>query len=59
VYVGAKQNAGAGGTQATVEIDLYKGLKLKADVGSGGSTGATGAAGSNGTSVGLTYQFEY
>jgi translocation and assembly module TamB len=50
VYVGAKQGVGGNaGTQATVQIDITKGLKLETDAGSG--------AGSN--SVGLTYQFEY
>jgi translocation and assembly module TamB len=61
VYVGAKQGTSGGGTQATVQIDLTKGLKLETDVGTGGSS--TGAASSttssNGTSVGLTYQFQY
>jgi translocation and assembly module TamB len=66
VYVGAKQATSGGGTQATVQVDLTHGLKLEADVGTGGGS-ATGAASSttangtssNGTSVGLTYQFEY
>jgi translocation and assembly module TamB len=50
VYVGAKQGVGgSAGTQATVQIDITKGLKLETDAGSG--------AGSN--SVGLKYQFEY
>jgi translocation and assembly module TamB len=50
VYVGAKQGVGGNaGTQATVQIDITKGLKLETDAGSG--------AGSN--SVGLSYQFEY
>ena len=49
VYVGAKQGTTGGQTQATVQIDLYKGLKLETDVGSG----------QGGNSVGLTYEFEY
>jgi translocation and assembly module TamB len=59
VYVGAKQGVGIGGnktanstgndTQATVQIDITKRLKLETDVG----------AGSGSNSVGLTYQFEY
>ena len=58
VYLGARQNA-SGGTQATVQFDITKGLKLEATAGTG-SGSATGAAGSsNGSSVGLTYQFEY
>jgi translocation and assembly module TamB len=58
VYLGARQNA-SGGTQATVQFDITRGLKLEATAGSG-SGSATGAAGSsNGSSVGVTYQFEY
>jgi translocation and assembly module TamB len=45
IYVGA--------TQATVEINLYKGLKLDTATGTSGS--GSGAA----SSVGLTYQFNY
>jgi translocation and assembly module TamB len=60
VYVGAKQSASSGGTQATVQVDLAKGLKLETTAGSGGSGSATGASGStDGASVALTYQFEY
>ena len=60
VYLGARQKTDGTGTQATVQIDLYKGLKLKADVGSTASNApATGAAGDSGTNVGVTYQFEY
>jgi translocation and assembly module TamB len=60
VYLGARQKTDGTGTQATVQIDLYKGLKLKADVGStAGNAPATGAAGDSGTNVGVTYQFEY
>jgi translocation and assembly module TamB len=62
VYVGAKQATSGGGTQATVQIDLMKGLKLETDVGTGGATSATGASATddpNGTSVGLTYHFDY
>jgi translocation and assembly module TamB len=49
VYVGAKQGTSGNETQATVQIDLTKGLKLETDVGSG----------TGGNQVGLTYQFEY
>ena len=49
VYVGAKQGTTGGQTQATVQIDITKGLKLQTDVGTG----------QGGNSVGLTYQFEY
>ena len=49
VYLGAKQGTSGAQTQAQVQIDLYKGLKAETDVGTG----------SGGTSVGLSYQFEY
>jgi translocation and assembly module TamB len=59
VYVGAKQSASGTGTQATVQVDLAKGLKFETTAGSGSST-ATGAASSaDAASLGLTYQFEY
>ncbi len=63
VFVGAKQDtSGGGGTQAEVQIDLMKGLRLQTTVGTGGATSVTGATATNdpnGTSVGLTYQFHY
>jgi translocation and assembly module TamB len=60
VYVGAQQSATGSGTQATVQIDLAKGLKLQATAGSSGSSSATGSTSSeDAASVGLTYQFEY
>jgi len=59
VYVGAKQGTSGAGTQAQVQVDLWKGLKLETDVGTGGGTASTGAQDSNGTSIGLTYQFDY
>ena len=49
VYVGAKQGTSGAQTQAEVQIDLLKGLKLNSDVGSG----------PGGSNVGLTYQFQY
>ena len=49
VYVGAKQGTTGSQTQAVVQIDIYKGLKVETDVGSG----------AGGNSVGLTYQFQY
>lgn len=59
VFVGAKQGT-SGGTQAEVQIDLTKHLKLQTTVGSG-STPATGATPQNdpGSSLGLKYEFEY
>jgi translocation and assembly module TamB len=58
IYLGAQQSAN-GGTQATLQIDIAKGLKLNTTAGTGGNS-TTGAAGaSNGSSIGITYQFEY
>jgi translocation and assembly module TamB len=63
VYVGAQQSVTGTGTQAVVEVDLTKRLKLKATAGTSASStpqSATGAGDSaSGTSVGITYQFEY
>jgi translocation and assembly module TamB len=61
VYVGVQQGV-SGGSQAQVQIDLLKGLKLQGTVGTGGSpTGSETITPDNdpGSSVGLTYQFEY
>ncbi|HEY1724341.1 MAG TPA: translocation/assembly module TamB domain-containing protein [Steroidobacteraceae bacterium] len=59
VFVGAKQST-AGVTQAEVQIDLTRSLKLQSTVGTGGGT-VQGATPQNdpGNSVGLIYQFEY
>jgi translocation and assembly module TamB len=57
VYLGVRQSA-SGGSQARVQFDLTKRLKLDATAGTGSSS-ATGAGDSNGSGVGLTYQFEY
>jgi translocation and assembly module TamB len=53
VYVGAQQSATGQGTQATVQINLLKGLQLQT------STGTSTAGAGNSSSVGLTYQFNY
>jgi translocation and assembly module TamB len=53
IYVGATQATNGQGTQATVQVNLYKGLKLQT------ATGTTGASSGNSSSVGLTYQFNY
>ena len=61
VYVGTKQTAGgAGGSQVQVQIDLTRHLKLNSALGAGGAT-AQGATPQNdpGSSIGLSYQFEY
>lgn len=64
VFLGARQNA-SGSTQATVQVDLYKGLKLEGTAGTGTGT-ATGSSNttfdpssSGGTGAGITYQFQY
>jgi translocation and assembly module TamB len=59
VYLGAKQSASGGGTQASMQIDIAKGLKLEATAGTGEASAVGTAGASNGTSLGLTYQFEY
>ncbi|HVO72375.1 MAG TPA: translocation/assembly module TamB domain-containing protein, partial [Aggregatilineaceae bacterium] len=56
VYVGTKQGVSGTGSQATVQIDIAKGLKLEGSVGTGPPSGA---AGSGTNSVGVIYQFEY
>ena len=59
VYLGATQSASGTGTQATVQVDIAKGLKAVTTAGSS-TASATGAASSgDAASVGLTYQFEY
>jgi translocation and assembly module TamB len=59
VYVGAKQST-LGPTQAQVQIDLTKKLKLQATLGNGGGT-VQGATPQNdpGSNAGIAYQFEY
>ncbi|MGH7075942.1 MAG: translocation/assembly module TamB domain-containing protein [Stellaceae bacterium] len=60
VYVGAKQGI-SGGTQAQVQIDITKHLKAQTTLGYGNGAPVTGITPQNdpGSSVGLTYQFEY
>ena len=60
VYVGTRQGLN-GGTQARVQIDLTRHLKLDTLIGTGGGTPATGTTIDNdpGSSVGLTWQFDY
>ncbi len=60
VYVGARQSTSGAGTQAQVQIDLTRRLKLQTVVGTGGSvTGTTTPENDPGSSVGLKYQFQY
>jgi translocation and assembly module TamB len=60
VYVGTKQSTSGAGTQAQVQIDLTRRLKLNTTLGTGGGS-AQGATPDNdpGSSVGLSYGFEY
>jgi translocation and assembly module TamB len=60
VYLGVKQGT-SGGTQAQVQIDLTKHLKLQSTLGTRAGTPATGITPQNdpGSSIGLSYQFEY
>ena len=57
VYLGAKQSA-SGGSQAALQLDITKGLKLETTAGMGGGN-PQGGQDTSGSSVGLTYQFEY
>lgn len=60
VYVGTRQGLN-GGTQARVQVDLTRHLKLDTIIGTGGGTPATGTTIDNdpGSSIGLTWQFDY
>ncbi len=60
VYLGVKQGT-TGDTQAQVQIDLTKHLKLQSTLGTRSGTPATGITPENdpGSSIGLSYQFEY
>ena len=60
VYVGAKQATSGGGTAAEVQIDLTKRLKATAQLATGGGS-VQGATPDNdpGSTIGLSYQFEY
>jgi translocation and assembly module TamB len=61
IYVGAKQGTGGGGgTIAQVQIDLTRHLKATAQVGTGGGSvqGATPETDA-GSTIGLSYRFEY
>jgi translocation and assembly module TamB len=59
VYLGAKQSASGSGTQATVQVDIAKGLKLETTAGAGSSSATGSTSSADAASVGLTYQFEY
>ena len=60
VYVGAKQSTSGAGTQAQVQVDLTKHLKLNTTVGTGGNvTGFTTPENDPGSSVGLLWEYRY
>jgi translocation and assembly module TamB len=59
VYLGTKQST-AGGTQAQVEVEITNRLKLHTTIGTGtGSAQGTTATEQAGSSVGLSYEFEF
>jgi translocation and assembly module TamB len=59
VYVEAKQSS-TGASQVQVEVDLTKHLKLQTRLGDGSAiTGGTTPENDPGSSIGLSYQFEY
>jgi translocation and assembly module TamB len=60
VYVGARQNL-SGGTQVQVQVDITRRLKAQATLSTATNATVTkgNAAQDNGSSVGLSYQFEY
>lgn len=60
VFIGSKQSL-SGGTRAELKVDLTKRLKLETELNARGGGTVTGASPSNdpGSSVGLTYEFEY
>jgi translocation and assembly module TamB len=59
VYVGAKQSTN-GLTQAQVQVDITRKLKVQTTLSTGGGT-VQGATPENdpGSSVGVSYQFQY
>jgi translocation and assembly module TamB len=60
IYVGARQGL-SGGTQAQVQVDITRTLKAQATISTGTSATATqgATAQDTGSSIGLSYQFEY
>jgi len=60
VYVGVKQNL-SGGTQTQVQVDITRRLKAQATLSTGTTTATAqgNALQDNGSSVGLSYQFDY
>jgi len=60
VYIGAKQATSGSGTAAEVQIDLTRHLKAKAQLATGGGS-VQGSTPDNdpGSTIGLSYQFDY
>ena len=61
IYVGARQGV-SGGTRAQVQVDLTRNLKAQATISSGVDATVTrgaAAAQDRGSSIGLSYQFDY
>jgi translocation and assembly module TamB len=58
VYIGAKQSTN-GAAQAQVQVDLTKSLKLNTALGTGGTVQGATPQNDPGSSLGLSYQFEY
>ena len=59
VRLGVQQSASGGGSQATVQIDIARGLKLETSAGSGAAPSAGVGQGGSSASVGIKYEFEY
>jgi translocation and assembly module TamB len=58
IYIGAKQST-SGATQAKIQVDLTKHLKVQATLGTGGTTAQGITPDNDPSSIGLLYQFEY
>ena len=62
IFVGARQDTSGNGTQALVQFDVTRRLKLQATAGTSAPASATGASSTTnpqGTSIGVTYSFDY
>ena len=62
LFVGVQQDATGSGTQALVQFDVTRRLKLQATAGTSAPASATGASSTTdpqGTSIGVTYSFDY
>ena len=60
LYVGVKQNF-SGGTRAVVQYDVTRRIKLQAIVNTGTTTATTPSTAQqdNGSSIGVSYEFDY